>query len=161
MLNDFIYAKKKSLFETALNNGQVLDEAIAFIEDTKEIWNHGSYYGGGKSRNILSAPVVNNYIEFTSSLPMQPNSVYISETPVSGIGISSILDPVENFAEYTLHFTTSISFIPITLPENILWANGSMPDIELNTPYELSITATKCNGAFQYKAILVPFKPII
>lgn len=44
MLENFIYAKEKSLFEEALNNGEVLDEAIAFIEDTKEIWTHGSYF---------------------------------------------------------------------------------------------------------------------
>lgn len=46
MLENFIYAKQKSLFETALNNGEVLDEAIVFIEDTKEIWNHGTYFDG-------------------------------------------------------------------------------------------------------------------
>lgn len=46
MLNNFIYAKKKSLFEQALNNGEVLDESIVFIEDTKEIWNHGTYFDG-------------------------------------------------------------------------------------------------------------------
>ena len=46
MLNNFIYAKQKSLFEEALNNGEVLDEAIVFIEDTKEIWNHGTYFDG-------------------------------------------------------------------------------------------------------------------
>lgn len=44
MLENFIYAKEKSLFEEKLNNGEVLDEAIAFIEDTKEIWTHGSYF---------------------------------------------------------------------------------------------------------------------
>lgn len=44
MLNNFIYTKKKSLFEQALNNGEVLDEAIVFIEDTKEIWNHDTYF---------------------------------------------------------------------------------------------------------------------
>lgn len=44
MLENFIYAKEKSLFEERLNNGEVLDEAIAFIEDTKEIWNHGTYF---------------------------------------------------------------------------------------------------------------------
>lgn len=44
MLNNFIYAKQKSLFTKALNNGEVLDEAIVFIEDTKEIWNHGTYF---------------------------------------------------------------------------------------------------------------------
>ena len=46
MLENFIYAKQKSLFEEALNNGEVLDEAIVFIEDTKEIWNHGTYFDG-------------------------------------------------------------------------------------------------------------------
>lgn len=44
MLENFIYAKQKSLFEEALNNGEILDEAIVFIEDTKEIWNHGTYF---------------------------------------------------------------------------------------------------------------------
>ena len=44
MLENFIYAEEKSLFEEKLNNGEVLDEAIAFIEDTKEIWTHGSYF---------------------------------------------------------------------------------------------------------------------
>lgn len=46
MLENFIYAKQKSLFEEKLNNGEVLDEAIVFIEDTREIWNHGTYFDG-------------------------------------------------------------------------------------------------------------------
>lgn len=37
MLSNFIYAQKKSLFEEKLNAGEILDEAIVFIEDTKEI----------------------------------------------------------------------------------------------------------------------------
>lgn len=44
MLNNFIYAKKKSLFLSQLEAGNVLNEAIVFIEDTKEIWNHGTYF---------------------------------------------------------------------------------------------------------------------
>lgn len=44
MLSNFIYAKKRSLFEEKLNAGEILDEAIVFIEDTKEIWNHGTYF---------------------------------------------------------------------------------------------------------------------
>ena len=32
MLNKFIYAKKKSLFEEKLNNGEVLNEAIALVQ---------------------------------------------------------------------------------------------------------------------------------
>lgn len=46
MLNNFIYAKKKSLFLSQLEAGNVLDEAIVFIEDTREIWNHGTYFDG-------------------------------------------------------------------------------------------------------------------
>lgn len=44
MLNNFIFAKKKSLFTSELAKGNILDEAIVFIEDTKEIWNHGTYF---------------------------------------------------------------------------------------------------------------------
>ena len=46
MLNNFIYAQTKDLFLNALNAGNILDEAIVFIEDTKEIWNHGHYFAG-------------------------------------------------------------------------------------------------------------------
>lgn len=46
MLNNFIYAQTKDLFLEALGAGNILDEAIVFIEDTREIWNHGHYFGG-------------------------------------------------------------------------------------------------------------------
>lgn len=49
MLNNFIYAKTKDLFLEKLNAGEVLDEAIVFIEDTKEIWNHGTYFVGSSA----------------------------------------------------------------------------------------------------------------
>lgn len=46
MLNNFIYAETKDLFLEQLNAGNVLDEAIVFIADTGEIWNHGTYFAG-------------------------------------------------------------------------------------------------------------------
>lgn len=46
MLGNFIYSKTKNLFLQELEAGNVLDEAIVFIEDTKEIWNHGVYFDG-------------------------------------------------------------------------------------------------------------------
>ena len=52
MLNNFIYAQTKDLFLNALNAGNVLDEAIVFIADTKEIWNHGTYFGGTSDPGI-------------------------------------------------------------------------------------------------------------
>ena len=54
MLNNFIYAQTKELFLNALNNEQVLDEAIVFIEDTKEIWNRGHYFGGGVDEDVIT-----------------------------------------------------------------------------------------------------------
>lgn len=42
MLNNFIYAKSKAMFEERF--AQVPEDAIAFIEDTKEIWTHGTYF---------------------------------------------------------------------------------------------------------------------
>lgn len=45
MLNNFIYAQTKALFLEQLGAGNILDEAIVFIADTKEIWNHGTYFG--------------------------------------------------------------------------------------------------------------------
>ena len=44
MLENFIYAKRKDLFTAELNAGNILNEAVVFIEDTKEIWNHGTYF---------------------------------------------------------------------------------------------------------------------
>ena len=52
MLNNFIYAQTKNLFLEQLNAGNILDEAIVFIEDTKEIWNHGHYFGGTSGSGI-------------------------------------------------------------------------------------------------------------
>ena len=52
MLNNFIYAKTKSLFEQYLINNEISEKAIVFIEDTKEIWNHGHYFGGAPDTEI-------------------------------------------------------------------------------------------------------------
>lgn len=53
MLNNFIYAQTKELFLEKLNAGEVLDEAIAFIEDTREIWNHGTYFSTKISDEVI------------------------------------------------------------------------------------------------------------
>lgn len=70
MLNNFIYAKQKSLFEEKLNAGEVLDEAIVFIEDTKEIWNHGEYFSCAiaavDATDELDDVETTNYLKFVS-----------------------------------------------------------------------------------------------
>lgn len=46
MLENFIYFKKRVMFLDQLLEGNILDEAIVFIEDTRQIWNHGTYFDG-------------------------------------------------------------------------------------------------------------------
>lgn len=67
MLNNFIYAKTKNLFLEELDAGNVLDEAIVFIEDTKEIWNHGTYFGNVSNIEVSSENLINTtYSELNS-----------------------------------------------------------------------------------------------
>ena len=73
MLNNFIYSKTKDLFLEQLEAGHVLDEAVAFIEDTKEIWNHGTYFDG---TNVIeyAFPKTGGLITGVSSYPLQLKS---------------------------------------------------------------------------------------
>lgn len=69
MLNNFIYAQTKELFLNALNNKQILDEAIVFIEDTKEIWNHGHYFGQDSQRFKELEDDLSDFIEQWNNSP--------------------------------------------------------------------------------------------
>lgn len=73
MLNNFIYSKTKDLFLEQLEAGHVLDEAVAFIEDTKEIWNHGTYFDGTNVREY-AFPKTGGLITGVSSHPLQLKS---------------------------------------------------------------------------------------
>lgn len=69
MLNNFIYAKRKDLFLEALNAGNILDEAIVFIEDTREIWNHGHYFGPDSERFQELEDDLSDFIEQWNNSP--------------------------------------------------------------------------------------------
>lgn len=77
MLENFIYSKRKSLFEKALNNGEILDEAIVFIEDTKEIWNHGTYFDGS------TVDLSNIEESIKSYLPLSGGTLTSSDVPLT------------------------------------------------------------------------------
>ena len=104
MLENFIYAKRKSLFEEALNNGEVLDEAIVFIEDTKEIWNHGTYFDGSTfdSSNIeQSIQNISNTIadyatvRSNASTAVQPDVIADMETKTEA---AATYQPIGDYA---------------------------------------------------------------
>lgn len=81
MLNNFIYAKTKDLFLKELEAGNVLDEAIVFIENTKEIWNHGTYFDG-KSVDI-------------SDIEESVNNILNNKGAIQAVDTSEELDDVE------------------------------------------------------------------
>jgi len=102
MLNNFIYAQTKDLFLEQLNAGNIIDEAIVFIEDTKEIWNHGTYFGGGSGSEIDSellseiqtavAQLENNKLDKTNAestyakkTELPDISGYITKTTADGL----------------------------------------------------------------------------
>lgn len=101
MLNNFIYAKKKSLFEEKLNNGEVLNEAIVFIEDTKEIWNRGTYFGGGSSgsidlSNYCTKTELNNKQDAISDLNTIRSGAELGATSVQAVSATESIDDVSN-----------------------------------------------------------------
>jgi hypothetical protein len=49
----------------------------------------------------------------------------------------------------------------LTLPDEFLWANGTKPEIDGDTEYELSISVRKnMLSKSYYKAVLTPFKKV-
>ena len=87
MLNNFIFARKKSLFISELEKGNILNEAIVFIEDTKEIWNHGVYF------DCSSVDLSGYYTkeEIAAELEQTKQDTLISGTNIKTINGQSIL----------------------------------------------------------------------
>ena len=96
--------------------------------------------------------------------PLEPNKIYVSPFTVTfGIIIENIIPPTDLYAEYTIIFKTGGGANyegTLMLPSYVLWANGTIPTLEAQTNYELSISATKIDDEYVYKAVLVPFKSV-
>jgi hypothetical protein len=65
------------LFEKALNNDEVLDEAIVFIKDTKEIWNHGTYFDGNS--NPINISELTNDVNYATVSQINEKQDIISD----------------------------------------------------------------------------------
>lgn len=109
MLENFIYAKQKSLFEEALNNGEVLDEAIVFIEDTKEIWNHGTYFDGSTFDSTDIEASIQNALDTKADKTEIPTKV----SDLENDGIVQVSDDLYSY------YITNINNPEIIDPEKI------------------------------------------
>ena len=86
----------------------------------------------------------------------EEGGIYIINNLNAGdVTISAFEAPYTGIGRYTFIFRGASS---LTLPSNVLWANGTVPTIEADKYYELSVMATKITGTTYYKAILAGFK---
>lgn len=96
---------------------------------------------------------------------MRPNVIYWI-LDINNITIESFEEAapeVESYDLFTaiLNLGTGNSEISLTLPDDVLWANGTIPELDNNTTYELSISRISDGyGWNQYFAVLTPFKPV-
>ena len=108
-----------------------------------------------------------------ADITLKPNEIVLYVATIDNINVNGFeITPFDiesanpyngYYDEYCIVFKTGIrsSTFSITLPSNVLWANGSIPEIEANTEYELSITRRAFNSTtYWFKAILTPFKQV-
>lgn len=103
----FIHFKNKETFEKQLSEGNILDTSICFIQDTREIYTHGTIYGHDDkyyTKEEVLEIVKNMYEEILKIIDFSNNSSE-PETPEE--------PTVETFGEITEDNT-------ITVNENLL-----------------------------------------
>lgn len=127
----FSYFKTKAVFEQKLEENIVQSSDICFIEDVQEIWTHGCYYCGS-----CMIPVIN---QTETSVVIQPN-VYNKWGEVTSLTITFASPTNTNITnEYVLEFISGTTPTSLTLPSNLKYIGGSLPTIEANKTYQISI----------------------
>lgn len=126
--------------------------------------------GGGGSSDSDRKEVI--YWSFTDGPieDMRPNVVYWYDANTEVI-INSFEAPPEGVDSYD-EFTVVVGFgaggtggggasYSLTLPSNVMWANGNIPDVSTAYYWELSISRISDGyGLDRYFAVLTPFKEV-
>ena len=96
------------------------DSSIVFIEDTKQIYTNGVYYGGSFS-DI-------DKVEFNeTSIEMEPNKFYYCNNLLDSLDISLIRSNDDILNTYYLEFVNNNT--QVFLPNYIHWQNNIIPDL--------------------------------
>ena len=96
---------------------------------------------------------------------LEPDKIYIVESPTGVFEIQSFAVSGNGYDEYTVFFYAESpsggGYTPtIILPDEIYWANGVIPDTTEKGCYELSVVHTVgVNNEF-FNAVLTPFKAV-
>lgn len=131
MLENLIYSNKKSLLTKQLEAGNVPENAIAFIGDTKEIYTQGQYFGGGVHAEV-------NHGTSDTTFTLTPNIFHVWDE-VSSLDLS-FAEEINGIAnEYLFQFTSGDTATTLTLPDGLKWVNDTPPTIAENMIYQISI----------------------
>ena len=120
----------------------------------------GSSSGGGKEYVVVEPDFSPMGVEviFTG---MMPNKVFIVSEPITSLVVSSFVTTANEVDCYDIIFRTDQeSYLSFPDLINIVWANGTLPTLEVATMYELSIQRVTNGGGDFYNAVLTPFKLI-
>lgn len=87
---------------------------------------------------------------------MLPNVIYVGRFAATGVSITSFATSDSIIDEYTLVCSTEpgLESVPISLPDDVIWANGVRPEVNSGDYFELSIR----RKSYYYCAVLTPFK---
>lgn len=146
MLNNFIYAQTKDLFLEALNAGNILDEAIVFIEDTKEIWNHGHYFGGGDNEQV--ANIISQISQITTTLDTKATKSELSDYAKTS-AIPTKVSQLTNDSNYLTQTQADELYIALSQLELI---NNSLS--QLNTAINKKLDADTASSTYALKTDL-------
>jgi hypothetical protein len=152
--------------QTRINIGAVSEDNFKTINGESVLGSGNITISGGGSEKEYVEVDGRQAINFHSRIRLfEPNKIYYSTCEVGesvNIYADGVIPPTENVGEYTLYFTTGAMLgpIPLEVPAEWLWANGTAPNIEEGVTYELSVCATKLGNDYIYKACLTPFKPV-
>lgn len=146
MLNNFIYAQTKDLFLEQLNAGNILDEAIVFIEDTKEIWNHGHYFGGGDNEQV--ANIISQISQITITLDTKATKSELSDYAKTS-AIPTKVSQLTNDSNYLTQTQADGLYIALSQLESI---NNSIS--QLNTAVDKKLDAETASTTYALKVDL-------
>lgn len=104
-------------------------------------------------------------VKDTSSFKVDFGCNYVINTASAGdiviTEFNALVLPADTEYSYlTYNQKSTIMFkgaTSLTLPEEVIWANGVQPDIDPSLEYELSIVRTIIADTITYKAVLTPF----
>lgn len=141
-----IHFKSKANFEERLANGEILDTSIVFIQDTKEIYTHGTLYNcSGTGENI-------DLSEYLTTEDLEEINTAISDlqTTVDTKAASSDLD---NYVETTTFTNTIAGYVPTSRKVNNKPLSSDITitasDLGAATKTELTNTQTALNSSIE------------